>query len=93
MLSDLRTEGDLRGGRVNLGWCWSGSDPLPEFRLQRRRRSYPRAVDDGLGVLDGLLALARYADAQDAVEPSIAPDAGRLAPEPPRRRRTAGRVV
>ena len=31
---------------------------------------------DGLGVLDGLLALARYADSQEAVEPSIAPDAG-----------------
>ncbi len=31
---------------------------------------------DGLGLLDGLLALARYADTQDAVEPRISPDAG-----------------
>ena len=31
---------------------------------------------DGLGVLDGLLALAHYADTHEAVEPSIAPDAG-----------------
>ena len=31
---------------------------------------------DGLGLLDGLLALARYAETQEAVEPRISPDAG-----------------
>ena len=50
---------------------------------------------DGLGLLDGLLALARYAETQEAVEPRISPDAGfpdqGSAPSPAGGRRGADR--
>ena len=52
MLSDLQAESDIRGGRINLSWSWSGAGPLPGFRLLRRRRSYPSVVDDGAPVID-----------------------------------------
>ena len=52
MLSDLTARSDVRGGRVDVSWTWSGLGDRPAFRLVRRRTAYPSGAEDGYPVLD-----------------------------------------
>jgi hypothetical protein len=52
VLHDLSASADVRGGRIDVAWLWSGLGERPGFRLVRRRRAYPDGPEDGYAVLE-----------------------------------------
>ncbi len=52
MLRDFTAEGNVRPGRIDVGWRWSGTNSRPALRLVRRRRSFPATADDGASLVD-----------------------------------------
>jgi phage tail-like protein len=52
VLSALAAASDVRGGRVDVSWVWSGLGARPAFRVLRKRRAYPVDADDGFPVVD-----------------------------------------
>lgn len=53
MLTEIKAEADIRGGRIDLELVWTEVQAdRSALRLVRRRRAYPVHSDDGLTVLD-----------------------------------------
>lgn len=53
-LKQFKASANIRGGRVDLTWTdtWAAQAEQPLIRLLRRRRAYPKNLDDGLCLFD-----------------------------------------
>jgi hypothetical protein len=52
MSDELSGRGEVRAGRIDVSWVWTGPGERPGFRLLRRLRTHPVDPDEGYVVAD-----------------------------------------